>query len=137
KVINEKDDADRAADTYDRKLTDMLGIESEIAKRIAESLQAKLSPGESHALASVRTNDAEAYDLFLRGQYEFHQAQNDGVEGAFDRADAFYRQALARDPSFAEAAAELARSRLWQYWLFSPLAPAELEEVKSIIDRAL
>ena len=54
-----------------------------------------------------------------------------------DRADAFYRQALARDPNFAEAAAELARSRLSRHWFVSPLTPAELEEVKSLIDRAL
>jgi serine/threonine protein kinase len=136
-LINAQTDSHLWADTYDRKLTDILGVESEIAKRIAESLQAKLSPSESHGLASTRTHDTEAYDLFLRGQYEFHQAQNDGVVGAYDRAEAFYRQALARDPNFPEAAAELARSRLWQHWEGPPLAPAELEEVKSIIDRAL
>jgi tetratricopeptide (TPR) repeat protein len=56
---------------------------------------------------------------------------------AYDRADAFYRHALSRDPNFVEAAAELARSRLSRHWLVSPLAPAELEEVKSLIDRAL
>src|SRR5207249_3105466 len=52
-------------------------------------------------------------------------------------ADAFYRQALARDPNFAEAAAELARSRLSRHWFVSPLSSSELEEVKSLIDRAL
>ena len=56
---------------------------------------------------------------------------------AFDRADAFYGQALARDPNFADAAAALARSRLLRRWFVSPFAPAELEEVKSLIDRAL
>jgi len=101
-------------------------------------LQANLSPSESHVLAAVRTHDTEAYDLFLRGEYEFHQATSTLVAGdAYDRADVFYRQALARDPNFAEAAAELARSRLSRHWNVSPLAPAELEEVKSIIDRAL
>ena len=54
-----------------------------------------------------------------------------------NRAEAFYRQALARDPNFAAAAADLARSRLSRHWFVSPLAPAELEEVKSLIDRAL
>ena len=84
-----------------------------------------------------RTRDTEAYDLFLRGEYEFHQAESSLAADAYDRADAFYRQALARDPNFAEAAAELARSRLLRRWFVSPLAPAELEEVKSLIDRAL
>src|SRR5205814_4113191 len=90
-----------------------------------------------NALTSTRTHDTEAYDLFLKGEYELHQAESSLAADAYDRADAFYRQALARDPSFAEAAAELARSRLSRHWFVSLLAPAELEEVKSIIDRAL
>jgi serine/threonine-protein kinase len=73
----------------------------------------------------------------LRGEYEFHQAESSLAADAYDRADAFYRQALASDPNFAEAAAELARSRLSRHWFVSPLAPAELEEVKSLTDRAL
>ena len=79
-------------------------------------MKANLSPSESHVLASVRTHDTEAYDLFLRGEYEFHQAESSLAADAYDRADAFYRQALARDPNFAEAAAELAQSRLSRHW---------------------
>jgi len=100
-------------------------------------LKAHLSPTESSVLAAARTENTEAYDLFLRGQDEFRQAQSTRAADAYDRADAFYRQALARDANFAEAAAELARSRLSRHWFVSPLAPAELEEVKSLIDRAL
>jgi len=100
-------------------------------------LQANLSPNESHALASVGTTDAEAYDLFLRGGYEVRQAGTDESAKTYDRAEAFYRQALARDPNFAEAAAELARSRIQRHWFVSSLKPAELEEVKSLIDHAL
>ena len=136
-LIDARADTHLWAKSYDGDFKDVLGVESEVSQEIAEALQANLSPSESHALASARTHDAEAYDLFLRGQYEFYQAQNDGVVGAYDRADTFYRQALERDPNFAEAAAELARSRLWQYWTGPRLTPAELEEVKSIIDRAL
>jgi TolB-like protein len=123
--------------SYDRDVKDVLAVESEVSQEIAEALQANLSPNESHVLASVRTHDAEAYDLFLRGEYEFNQAASSQTADAYDRADAFYRQALAHDPNFADAAAELARSRLSRHWFVSPLAPAEAEEVKSIIDRAL
>jgi TolB-like protein len=123
--------------SYDRDFKDVLGVESEVSQEIAEALQANLSPSESHALASVGTHDAEAYDLFLRGEYELHHAQSSPAADAFDRADAFYRQALARDPNFAEAAAELARSRLSRHWLVSPLTVTQLEEVKSLIDHAL
>ena len=112
KLINAQTNSHLWADTYDRKLTDIFGVESEIAKRIAEALQANLSPDESHALALTRPHDTEAYDLFLRGEYELHQAESSPTAEAYHRADAFYRQALSRDPNFAEAAAELARSRL-------------------------
>jgi tetratricopeptide (TPR) repeat protein len=84
-----------------------------------------------------RHASTEAYDLFLRGEYELHQAKSSAAADAYDRADAFYRQALARDPNFAEAAAELAHSRLLRHWLVSPLTVTQLEEVKSLIDHAL
>jgi serine/threonine protein kinase/Tfp pilus assembly protein PilF len=136
-LIDARADRHLWAKSYDRDLKDVLGVESEVSEQIAEALQAKLSPSESHVLASTRTHDTEAYDLFLRGEYEFHQAGTSLAADAFDRADAFCRQALARDPNFAEAAAELARIRLWRHNAFSPLTAAELEEVKPLIDRAL
>ncbi len=136
-LIDARTDNHLWANTYDRDLRDVLAVESEVSQEIAEALQAKLSPSESHALTSAGTRDAEAYDLFLRGEYEFHQAESSLAGDVYDRADAFYRQALARDPNFAEAAAALARTRLSQHWQVSPLAPRELEQVKSIINHAL
>jgi tetratricopeptide (TPR) repeat protein len=136
-LINARADTQLWAKSYDRELKDVLGVESEVSQEIADALQAKLSASESHALASVGTRDAEAYDLFLRGEYEFHQAESVLASDAYDRADGFYRHALARDPNFAQAAAELARSRLSRTWYISALTPTELEEVKSLIDRAL
>jgi TolB-like protein/Flp pilus assembly protein TadD len=136
-LIDARADTHLWAKSYDRDLKDVLAVESEVSQEIADALQAKLSPSESHALASAGTHDTQAYDLFLRGEYEFNQAENLLASDAYDRADAFYRQALARDPNFAQAAAALARSRLSRHWFVSPLAPQELEEVKSIIDRAL
>src|SRR5437762_132326 len=136
-LIDARADTHLWAKSYDRDFKDVLAVESEVSQEIAEALQANLSPSESHVLTAVRTPDTEAYDLFLRGEYEFRQAGRSFPADAYDRAEAFYRQALARDPNFAEAAAELARSRLSRHWNVSPLAPAELEEVKSLIDRAL
>jgi TolB-like protein/Tfp pilus assembly protein PilF len=125
------------AKSYDRDFKDVLAVESEVAAQIADALKANLSPSESHVLAAARTENTEAYDLFLRGQYEFRLAESSLAADGYDRADAFYRQALARDPNFAEAAAELARNRLSRHWFVSPLAPTQLEEVKSLIERAL
>jgi len=136
-LIDARADTHLWAKSYDRDFKDVLAVESEVAAQIADALKANLSPSESHVLAAARTENTEAYDLFLRGQYEFHQAESSLAADAYDRADAFYQQALARDPNFAEAAAELARNRLSRHWFVSPLAPAGLEEVKSLIDRAL
>ena len=136
-LIDAATDTHLWAKSYDRDFKDVLGVQSAIAEEIAEALKANLSPSESHVLAAIRTQNTEAYDLFLRAQYEFHQAESSLVADAFDRADAFYQQALARDPNFAEAAAGLAYSRLMRHWFVSPLSPRELEEVKSIIDHAL
>jgi len=137
-LIDARADTHLWAKSYDRDLKDVFAVESEVSQEIADTLRVKLSPGQSDALANAPTNDTEAYDLFLRGEYEFHQAGISLDAGApADRADAFYRRALARDPNFVEPAAELARSRLYRHWYVSPLAPAELEEVKSIIDRTL
>ena len=66
-LINAQTDSHLWAETYDRKLTDIFGVESEIAKRIAESLQAKLTGREEQALAVKPTNNPEAYDAYLRG----------------------------------------------------------------------
>ena len=136
-LINARTDTHLWAKSYDRDFKDVLAVESEVAAQIADALKANLSPSESNVLAAARTKNTEAYDLFLRGQYEFHQAQSTLAADAYDRADAFYRQALALDPNFAEAAAELARNRLSRHWFVSPLAPAQLEEVKALVDRAL
>src|SRR5207247_9918221 len=136
-LIDARSDTHLWAKSYDRDFKDVLKVESEVSQEIAEALRANLSPNESHAIAAVRTPDTEAYDLFLRGEYELRQAENSRTAEVYDRPDAFYQQALARDPNLAEAAAELARSRLSRHWFISPLAPAELEELKSLIDRAL
>jgi hypothetical protein len=66
-LVNAQTDSHLWAETYDRKLTDIFGVESEIAKGVAESLQAKLTGREEQALAVKPTNNLEAYDAYLRG----------------------------------------------------------------------
>ena len=66
-LINAQTDSHLWADTYDRKLTDIFGVESEIAKGIAAALEAKLTGREEEALAVKPTNNPEAYDAYLRG----------------------------------------------------------------------
>jgi TolB-like protein len=67
-LIDSNSDAHLWAKSYDRELKDVLAVESEVAEQIADALKANLSPSESHVLAAVRTQNTEAYDLFLRAQ---------------------------------------------------------------------
>src|SRR5262249_10567705 len=79
-LVNAQTDSHLWADTYDRKLTDIFGVESEIAKGIAESLQATLNIREEQALAVKPTNNPEAYDAYLRGlsfETRFHFSLGD------------------------------------------------------------
>jgi len=136
-LIDAKTDTHLWVERYDRPLDDVFAIQSDIAKAIAAQLQAKLSPSQSNALAAAPTRDMEAYDLFLKGEYQERQAESTEDGELFDRAETFYRQALARDPNFALAYARLAYSRLNRHWFINRLNSAQLEDVKSNIQRAL
>jgi TolB-like protein/class 3 adenylate cyclase/cytochrome c-type biogenesis protein CcmH/NrfG len=125
------------AKSYDRDLKDVFTVESEVAQEIADTLRVKLSPSQSDALATAPTRDTEAYDLFLKGEYEQRQAESALTPELLDRAEVFYRQALARDPSFALAFARLAYNELFRHWFISNLTSEELAKVKPYIDRAL
>jgi len=95
-LINAQTDSHLWAETYDRKLTDILGVESQIAKQIAESLQAKLSGPEEQALAVKPTNNPEAYDAYLRG-LAFEARSLYSFDGQL-KAISFYERALQLDP---------------------------------------
>ena len=108
-LINAQTDSHLWADTYDRKLTDIFGVESEIAKRIAESLQAKLTGREEQALAVKPTNNPEAYDAYLRG-LAFEARMLLGYDSDLrTEAIGFYERAVQLDPNFALAWARLSR----------------------------
>jgi tetratricopeptide (TPR) repeat protein len=99
------------ADTFDRKLTDIFAVESEIAKRISESLQAKLTGNEEQALAVKPTNNPEAYDAYLRGlAFEARTAPYPSWE-----ARDFFEWAVQLDPTFAIAWARLSRAETVLY----------------------
>jgi tetratricopeptide (TPR) repeat protein len=92
------------ADTFDRKLTDIFAVESEIAKTIAETLQAKLTGSEQHAIAARPTESAEAYQLYLRGRFFWNKRTGQNLNKAAD----YFNQAIAADPKYALAYVGLA-----------------------------
>jgi serine/threonine protein kinase len=116
-LINAQTDSHLWADTYDRKLTDILGVESEIAKRIAESLQAKLTGREEQGLGVKPTNNPEAYDAYLRGlAFEARSRYPFFTRELGWEATGFYERAVQLDPNFAAAWARLSRADAFLYF---------------------
>src|SRR6266550_2983564 len=136
-LINAQTDAHLWADTYDRKLTDIFGVETEIAKRVAESLQAKLTGREKQALAVKPTNNSEAYDAYLRGAaFEVRGTTSMGpVLNLILKAAGFYERAVELDPNFAIAWARLSRADALLY--FNPYRDATLAARGDAAKRAL
>jgi TolB-like protein len=103
-LINALNDAHLWSDIYDRKLTDIFAVESDIAKTIADTLQAKLTGAEKQMISGRPTSDTAAYELYLKGRSLWSKRGGDNLRQAI----AFYEQAIARDPSYALAYAGLA-----------------------------
>jgi len=102
------------ADTFDRKLTDIFAVESDVAKAIAEALQAKLTGGEQQALAVKPTNNSEAYDAYLRG-LALEARTTSSVDDS-EKVVGFYERAVQLDPAFAVAWARLSRANAQVYF---------------------
>src|SRR5207253_1528710 len=105
-LINALTDAHLWADTYDRKLTDIFAVESEIAKTIAETLQARLSGSEKSSIAKTPTVNPEAYELYLKGRFFWNKRTGDDLRKSIE----YLKQAIAKDPGYALAYAALADS---------------------------
>jgi serine/threonine protein kinase/Tfp pilus assembly protein PilF len=116
-LINAQTDSHLWAESYDGKLTDIFGVESEIAKRIAESLQAKLSGREEQALAAKPTNNPEAYDAYLHGlAFEARNYSSFFSADFLGKVAALYERAVQLDPNFAVAWARLSRADAHLYF---------------------
>jgi len=135
-LIQADKDSQLWADTYDRKLTDIFGVESEIAKAIAEQLQAKLTAPERQALAAKPTDNAEAYDAYLRGLAYTLKSDNTAANAL--GAQKYLRQAVQLDPKFALAWALLSHADGLGY-LTETLQPTVVlrEEARQAAETAL
>src|SRR5215813_10793001 len=122
------------ADTYDRKLVDIFGVESEIAKAIAESLQAKLTGGEQRALAVKPTNNAEAYAAYLRGLAL--EARTTISPADLQKAAGFYERSVQLDPVFALAWARLSRANAHVYFGGLDRTPARRDAAERALNTA-
>jgi adenylate cyclase len=98
-LIDAESDSHLWAERYDRKLTDIFAVESDIAAKIADALQAKLTTGERRAISSRPTENTEAHQLYLKGHYQWLKFFAPGHEKSRD----YFFQAIELDPSYALA----------------------------------
>ncbi|HUP95905.1 MAG TPA: winged helix-turn-helix domain-containing protein, partial [Burkholderiales bacterium] len=96
------------AETYDRRLEEILALQSEVAARIAHSLAMELVPDQRDALERVAPRRSEAYQAYLKGRFHWNRSGDDGLISALS----YYDRALELDPQFAAAYAALARAKV-------------------------
>jgi TolB-like protein/Tfp pilus assembly protein PilF len=105
-LINALSDAHLWADTFDRQLIDIFAVETDIAKTIADTLQAKLTGSEKTLIAKVPTTNPEAYELYLKGRFFWNKRTAADLRKAIE----YFNQAIAKDPNYALAYSGLADS---------------------------
>jgi len=119
-LINALTDAHLWGDTYDRKLTDIFAVESEIAKTIAETLQARLTGSEKTLITKTPTVNPEAYELYLKGRFFWNKRTGADLLKSID----YFKQAVEKDQKYALAYAGLADA----YVLLPPYGAASPSE---------
>ena len=120
-LIQAGTDAHLWAQSYDRQLTDIFSVEAEVAKSIADSLSATLSPQEKAQVEAKPTDNADAYVLYLRARD--YQTRPDNLMQDFRSAMRLFEQAITLDPKFALAHARLAATTSNLYHFYEPTEP--------------
>jgi len=119
-LIKAANDSHLWADTFDRKLTDIFSVETEVARAIADQLRAKLTGQEEQLIAAKPTDNLEAYDAYLQGRYyEQHYSAAD-----LRKAIGFYEAAIRSDPHYALAYAALSKS----WWALGDITGEDVVE---------
>jgi len=137
-LIDARDDTHLWAQTYDRDLADVFAIQSEIAKAIADQLQAKLSPSEKSAIEQRPTNDVAAFDLYSRAKNLMLTTAFSAIAGKqLDEAITLLNEALQRDPSFFVAQCQLARAHDQLYALGLDHTSARLAKADAAVEGAI
>jgi TolB-like protein len=131
-LVNAMNDSHIWAETYDRKLIDIFQVESDVAQKIAASLEAKLTGREKQDIAVVGTRNPEAYDAFL---HALSLRNKQSVESG-EEAIGFSRRAVELDPNFAEAWAVLAIEEAEKYFILDH-SDAQLKRIQTAAENAL
>jgi TolB-like protein/Flp pilus assembly protein TadD len=133
-LINANNDEHIWAEDYDRDLTDVFAIQTDLAQRIVSALQAKLSPNEKARLDRRPTQNPDAYLLFVRAHD--YASQREMFRDTSLKAEPLFEQAIKLDPNFALAFAGLSMVESWLYHTSDPV-PARREKARLNADEAL
>jgi TolB-like protein/Flp pilus assembly protein TadD len=133
-LIDASNDEHIWAEDYDRDLTDVFAIQTDLAQKIASALQAKLSPNEKARLDHRPTQNPDAYLLFV--QAHGYASQRDMFRDTSLKAEPLFEQAIKLDPNFALAFASLSMVESWVYHSFDP-TPERREKARRNADEAL
>lgn len=127
------------AERYDRELTDVFALQSEIAREVAQALKATLLPAEASALAAAPTQNDRAYDLYLQAASVQRKVLDEYALASrlMPQVIALLQQALDEDPAFALAHATLALAHMYTYWFAGETGPERLAAARTAADRAL
>jgi TolB-like protein/Flp pilus assembly protein TadD len=130
-LINTRTGAHEWSETYDRHIGDVLKLQDAIAAVVVREMQLTIAPDELSSQASVK--NAEAYDLYLRGRHALDRIDSEG----FDEAATLFQHALELDPTFADAAAELANTYMFKVAVGSLAPVAGFEQARRMATNAL
>jgi serine/threonine-protein kinase len=138
-LIDASDDSHLWAQSYDREIKDIFAVERDIAQSVADALKAQLMPAEATRVAATPTQNPAAYDFYLRGMAHFNKAYDQDVLTAAEvpQAIALFEQALAADPKFALADAQLAYAHMFMYFNAADRTETRLAAAKTAVDRSL
>lgn len=133
KLIHGPGDRELWSRTYNRDLSDILTLQNEVALGVTEASQIKLSPQDQTRLARARPVNPAAYDYFLRGRFNLNRQTKADNENAIE----MFERAVASDPNFAAAHAELAQACVWRFFLFTPDEKQWEEKAFVAVEKAL
>jgi len=138
-LIDARNDSHLWAQSYDREIKDIFAVERDVAQSVADALKAHLMPAEAARVAAAPTQNPAAYDLYLRGMAHFNKAYDQDVLTAAEmpQAIALFEQALAADPKFALADAQLGYAHMFMYFNAGDRTETRLASAKAAVDRSL
>jgi TolB-like protein/Flp pilus assembly protein TadD len=138
-LIDARNDTHLWAQTYDRDLADVFAIQSEVAKAIAEQLQARISPKEQESIQTKPTSNLVAYDLYLRATDIWRSLSTSSGNGGVDKVKQAIRlldQAIEQDPSFVPALCFLVRAHMYLHWQVPDPAARHVELSNQALESA-